>query len=629
MSQELSILGGTLGSLSEDPSKANDGEQKDMETVMIETPKEGDNDGQCKKKCCDNHSASHSHPSNLPTSFSPSPPSPSPSNKSNYIPVQIDSFQAIKIGHFEAFKVLCTRQSSVSTLSKPGPDGHTLMHWSSKRHDTRFIELLSNLGCDLNVKSEDKVGMTPIHWACTESCIGVVGFLIGRGVDINCQDSSGCTPLLVASQYGHATLVGYLIKKGASPLILDHNSDSALHWGAYKGDIGIVGLLHHLGLDVDAIDSYGQSPLHLASLRGNADVVEYLLLEGKSKCGNVRDKENKTPRDLAVKKKKTQVEIILRDHGYGDDGGRGTRFGGVYLRDLCSPSAWKNMLLGGGRSIEHQKWPFRFVVFHMTLAFLIYPLRIFNSDVLVDCSVLHLYSIFTMGLMWGFFFMTWGTDPGKVDKCGREDMRVLREVLGKEYDDTLESLGEETGMDGRPSSKKVPPLCHSCHISKPLRSKHCRVTRKCVLMFDHYCPFVGNCVGLYNYRYFILYILNHCLSQIGFIITCGKYLHRSGFDWYMSFSMVYVGMFLFPGLMMLQYHVQLIRMNLTTNEHSNLFRYEYLKDGQGRYRNPFDKGFMHNLYTRMVPGEEAYTIGGGGREGRGEGDQDRLLANMV
>ena len=43
MSQELSILGATLGSLSEDPSKANDGEQKDMETVMIETPKEGDN----------------------------------------------------------------------------------------------------------------------------------------------------------------------------------------------------------------------------------------------------------------------------------------------------------------------------------------------------------------------------------------------------------------------------------------------------------------------------------------------------------------------------------------------------------------------------------------------------------
>lgn len=557
-------------------------------------------------------------------------------NGKNYIPVQIDSFQAIKIGHFEAFKVLCDRVKDTSDLMKPGPDGHTLMHWSSKRQDTRFIEYLSNAGCDLSVKSDDKVGMAPIHWACTESSIGVVGLLLNRGVDINSQDSSGCTPLLVAAQYGHATLVGYLIKKGASVEILDTNNDSALHWGAYKGDIGIVGLLHHLGLDLDALDKYGQSPLHLASLRGNHDVVEYLLLEGKSKSGRVRDKENKTPLDLAVKKRKVEVERILRDHGLGEEEGNpnNRRFGGVYVKDLCSPKKWKEMLMGGGRSIEHQKWPFRFVVLHMSLAGLIYPMRIFaNSDnpVLTDASVLHLYTIVTMGLMWGFFFAVNLTDPGAIDKCSGDDrMKNLHRELGGVYDDTLEQLGEETNTDGKPNSKKVPPLCHSCHISKPLRSKHCRVTRKCVLMFDHYCPFVGNCVGLYNYRYFFLYIVNHCLSQLGFIITCAKYLSRAGFDWYMCFSMVYVGMFILPGLMMLQYHVQLIRMNLTTNEHSNLFRYDYLKDAHGRYHNPFNQGVMHNFYTRMVPDEGSYTLGGarGGRAG-GEGDEERLLANMV
>lgn len=74
---------------------------------------------------------------------------------------------------------------------KPGPDGHTLMHWSSKRQDTRFIEYLSNAGCDLSVKSDDKVGMAPIHWACTESSIGVVGLLLNRGVDINSQGEGG------------------------------------------------------------------------------------------------------------------------------------------------------------------------------------------------------------------------------------------------------------------------------------------------------------------------------------------------------------------------------------------------------------------------------------------------------
>ena len=57
----------------------------------------------------------------------------------------------------------------------------------------------------------------------------------------------------------------------------------------------------------------------------------------------------------------------------------------------------------------------------------------------------------------------------------------------------------------------------------------------------------------------------------------------------MCFSLVYVGMFIVPGLMMLSYHVQLIRENLTTNEHSNMYRYDYLKDATGRYRNPWQK----------------------------------------
>ena len=159
----------------------------------------------------------------------------------------------------------------------------------------------------------------------------------------------------------------------------------------------------------------------------------------------------------------------------------------------------------------------------------------------------------------------------------------------------------------------VPPLCHSCHILKPLRSKHCRVKRKCVLVFDHYCPFVGNCVGLYNYKYFLLYLVFHTLSELGLIATCIKYMARDGFDWYMCFSMVYLGLFIVPVLMMLSYHFKLISNNLTTNEHSNLFRYQYLQNSEGGYHNPFDLGMMHNLYTRMFPSEESYKPSARGR----------------
>ncbi|CDW81333.1 dhhc zinc finger domain containing protein [Stylonychia lemnae] len=59
--------------------------------------------------------------------------------------------------------------------------------------------------------------------------------------------------------------------------------------------------------------------------------------------------------------------------------------------------------------------------------------------------------------------------------------------------------------------------CESCDQLQPPRAYHCEVCNCCILRIDHHCFWMGNCIGLYNFKNFNLYLL-YMSNACGYVI---------------------------------------------------------------------------------------------------------------
>ncbi|XP_038125097.1 palmitoyltransferase ZDHHC16B-like [Cyprinodon tularosa] len=68
-----------------------------------------------------------------------------------------------------------------------------------------------------------------------------------------------------------------------------------------------------------------------------------------------------------------------------------------------------------------------------------------------------------------------------------------------------------------PKEKRDAPsvsICKKCITPKPPRTHHCSICSVCVLKMDHHCPWLNNCVGHLNHRYFFSFCLYMTLGCI-------------------------------------------------------------------------------------------------------------------
>ncbi|KAL4466515.1 hypothetical protein ABPG72_000722 [Tetrahymena utriculariae] len=140
--------------------------------------------------------------------------------------------------------------------------------------------------------------------------------------------------------------------------------------------------------------------------------------------------------------------------------------------------------------------------------------------------------------------------------------------------------------------------CLICHIFKPERCHHCSICGRCVLNMDHHCPWLNNCIGFQNRKFFFLlifyvnvavwYILGGFLPFVWKILSNLRDFKAENlwvlipFSIFIPFSIIIFNFFLF--------HYRLIARNMTTLENLDRERNKEPLNAPSKY----DLGFKYN-----------------------------------
>lgn len=401
----------------------------------------------------------------------------------------------------------------------------TPAQWATRYGHTEMVELLLRNSAG-NPNHPNVSGSTILHLAVHSQRTDLVMACLAGGARTDIQNNDGCTPLMELMK------VDVDNKSGNTLAILK----SLFSCGALK--------------TLNMTDNDGNTVIHHAVCSGVPSLIVRVLAESGAAV-NIPNKLGKFPHDIAKACADTlQESYIAQSHvSLINDIWREAEYVSSYPF-LKHFSFIAPFIIISSVPLLFQYFGFSFLPFilsiciscivsrlSMIVTFAINPNSLipfgicWASIIIIICSWLYeMASFFSplrniihtvlCTLMCYNLYMATTVDPTGTYEAGYDPRDLERDrrngITSMHKDEDPVTIRARAMLQDLSAQKLLgdPRVCAACLVVRQPRSKHCSACKRCVTRFDHHCPFVNNCVGKGNHRYFVGFLLFASVSLI-------------------------------------------------------------------------------------------------------------------